>query len=133
VATPSILHQICADQLLAQSQRLSFAQLSEAEADAIANIAQYQQWSDGTFLSNFGDSLAQAPCFLLLEGNVAVQIPLPDGRAPVVANVEIPGCIFGPDALFMPTERYARYLADSDVACALFTASNIDSVGQVAA
>ena len=130
MATPSILHQICADQLLAQSQRLSFAQLSEAEADAIAKIAQYQQWSDGTFLSNFGDSLAQAPCFLLLEGNVAVQIPLPDGRAPVVANVEIPGCIFGTDALFMPTERYARYLADGDVACALFTANSIETLAK---
>lgn len=124
------LQQICAEHLLAQSQTLTFAQLTEADAQAIANMAQYQEWPDGALLSDFGDSLAHAPCFLLLEGNVSVQIPLPDGRAPIVANVEVPGCVFGTDALYLPTKRYARYAANGDVACALFTANSIDSLAQ---
>jgi CRP-like cAMP-binding protein len=125
-----VLHQFCVEHLLAQSEHVAFARLSEEQAAQIANSAQYQQWPDGAILSNFGDPLAKAPCFLVLEGNVAVQIALPGGRAPVVANVEVPGCIFGTDALFMPTQRYARYVADGDVSCALFTARSIETLAQ---
>jgi CRP-like cAMP-binding protein len=124
------LQQTCAEHLLAQSQQLAFAQLTEADAKAIATIAQYQEWPDGALLSDFGEPLAHAPCFLLLEGNVAVHIPLPDGRAPLVANVETPGCVFGTDALYVPTKRYARYVADGDVSCALFTTASIDQLAQ---
>jgi CRP-like cAMP-binding protein len=127
----SHLRQACAEHLLAQSQQLSFARLTRAEAEAIADTAQYQQWPDDGVLSQFGDPLRKAPCFLVLEGHVAVHIALPDGRSPLVANVETPGCIFGTDALYMPTERYARYVADGDVACALFTAQGIDVLGQL--
>jgi CRP-like cAMP-binding protein len=130
VIPASFLHQTCVEQLLAQSQQLAFAQLTEADAEAIASMAQYQEWPDGALLSDFGDPLAHAPCFLLLEGNVSVQVPLPDGRAPMVVNVETPGCVFGTDALYIPTQRYARYVADGDVACALFTASSIDNLAK---
>ena len=130
VIPTSFLHQTCVEQLLAQSQQLAFAQLTEADAQAITSTAQYQKWPDGAQLSDFGDPLAHAPCFLLLEGNVAVLIPLPDGRAPFVADVEVPGCVFGTDALFMPTKRYARYVADGDVSCALFTTASIDQLAQ---
>jgi CRP-like cAMP-binding protein len=130
MASHPILHQFCVDHLLAQSQLVAFAQLSEEQAALVADAAYYQQWPDGALLSTFGDPLAKAPCFLLLEGNVAVQIALPGGRAPVVANVEVPGCIFGTDALYMPTQRYARYVADGDVACALFTANGIDALAK---
>ena len=125
-----IFYPVCVELLLAQSQQLAFAQLSEADARAIADAAQYQSWPDGSFLSDFGARLTQAPFYFLLEGFVAVQIALPGGRAPVVANVEEPGCIFGTDALFMPTERYARYVADGDVTCALFTASSMEALAQ---
>lgn len=124
----SFQRQVCAQLLLAESQELAFAQLTSSEAEAIANIAQYQQWPDGSILSDFGTPLAQAPCYLLLEGYVAVQIALPGERAPIVANVEVPGCIFGTDALYLPTERFARYVADGDVTCALFTAKSIDAL-----
>jgi hypothetical protein len=80
--------------LLTQSEQLAFARLSDSDAQAIANVAQYQSWLDGGILSEFGAPLDAAPFFLLLEGNVAVQIALPDGRAPLVANVEESGCIF---------------------------------------
>ncbi|NJM43808.1 MAG: Crp/Fnr family transcriptional regulator [Brachymonas sp.] len=124
------LHPICADHLLDASRATQFAQLSHADAANIAAMAQYQYWASGDVLSNFGDPLAQAPCFLVIEGNVRVEIALPDGRAPLVANVETPGCVFGTDALYMPTKRYARYVADGDVACALFTAASIDQLAQ---
>jgi CRP-like cAMP-binding protein len=124
------LQSVCAEHLAVQSQRVAFAQLSETEAQAIADIAQYQRWPDGAILSAFGASLKQAPFYLLLEGNVAVQIALPDGRAPVVANVEVPGCIFGTDALFMPTQRYAQYVADGDVDCALLTARDLQLLAE---
>jgi CRP-like cAMP-binding protein len=124
------LKPLCVEQLVAQSQQLAFAQLTEGDAQAIADIAQYQSWPDGGILSEFGTPLATAPFYLLLQGNVAVQIALPDGRASVVANVEVPGCIFGTDVLFMPTRRYAQYLADGDVACALFTARDVDTLAK---
>jgi CRP-like cAMP-binding protein len=124
------LNALCAEHLLAQSEELAFAQLSDSDAQAIANIAQYQSWPDGSFLSEFGASLEKAPFYLLLEGNVAVQIALPDGRAPIIANVEVPGCIFGTDALFLPTRRYAQYLADGEVSCALMTASAVDALAK---
>ena len=125
-----IFHPVCVELLLAQSQQLTFAQLSDADAKALADAAQFQSWADGSRLSDFGARLTKAPFYFLLEGNVAVQIALPDGRAPMVANVEVPGCIFGTDALFMPTERYARYVADGDVTCALFTASSIEALAE---
>jgi CRP-like cAMP-binding protein len=124
------LHSVCAEQLFAQSQLLEFAQLTASEAQAVAEIAQYQRWPDGGILSEFGAPLASAPFFLLLEGNVSVLIALPDGRAPLVANVEVPGCIFGTDVLFLPTKRYAQYMADGDVACALFTASHVENLAK---
>jgi CRP-like cAMP-binding protein len=130
MASHPILHQYCVEHLLAQSQQVTLAKLSHSQAERIAEAAQYQHWLDGATLSNFGDPLAKAPCFLVLEGNVAVQIALPGGRAPVVANVEVPGCIFGTDALFMPTQRYARYVADGDVSCALFTTNSIDALSK---
>ncbi len=124
------LNSLCVEHLAAQSQQLAFAQLSSLDAQLIADIAQYQTWPDGGILSEFGAPLATAPFYLLLEGNVAVQIALPDGRAPLVANVEVPGCIFGTDVLFLPTRRYAQYVADGDVTCALFTASSIETLAQ---
>jgi CRP-like cAMP-binding protein len=129
MSTP-FLHQICVEHLIAQSQQLTFAQLSSAEAQALAQAAQYQHWPDEAILSDFGDPLENAPCFLLLEGNVSVRIPLPDGREPLVANVEQPGCVFGTDALYLPTRRYAQYVAGGDVSCALFTASSINNLAK---
>jgi CRP-like cAMP-binding protein len=125
---PSRLRQTCAEHLLTQSRKLTFAQLLESEARAIADMAEYQQWPDGAVVSDFGAKLVKASSYLLIEGNVAVHIALPDGREPIVVNVETPGCVFGTDALFMPTERYARYIADGDVSCALFTASSIEAI-----
>lgn len=125
-----ILHEVCIEHLLAQSGRLTFAQLSSAEARAIADIAEYQIWPDGGILSDFGDPLGNAPCFLILEGNVTVQIALPGVQETIVANVEVPGCVFGTDALYIPTERFARYVADGDVACALFTVRSIEALGK---
>jgi CRP-like cAMP-binding protein len=125
-----VMQPSCVELLLAQSQQLTFAQLSKSEAEAIADIAQYQSWEDGSFLSDFGAPLAKAPFYLLLQGYVAVQIALPGRSAPIVANVEEPGCIFGTDALFMPTERYARYVTDGDVTCALFTTQTMEALSQ---
>ncbi len=126
----TLLHSNCAEHIFAQSRQLAFAQLSSAEAIAIAGVAQYQHWPHASILSDFGAPLSKAPCYLLLEGYVAVQIPLPGGRAPIVANVEVPGCFFGTDALYQPTQRYARYVTDGDVTCALFTAEGIDTLAQ---
>jgi CRP-like cAMP-binding protein len=130
VAINPVSHQLCVEYLLAQSEQLAFAQLSSAEAKAIADLAHFQHWPDGSILSEFGTPLATAPFYLLLEGNVAVQIALPGRRLPIVANVEVPGCIFGTDALFMPTQRYAQYVADGDVVCALFTAKGINDLAK---
>lgn len=130
MASNPILRQICIEHLLAQSEQLAFAQLTPAEAKAIAEVAEYQIWPDGEILSDFGDSLDKAPCYLVLEGHVTVLIPLPDGRKPIVANVEVPGNVFGTDALYMPTQRFARYVADGDVACALFTVRSIEALAK---
>ena len=43
VIPTSFLHQTCVEQLLAQSQQLAFAQLTEADAQAITSMAQYQE------------------------------------------------------------------------------------------
>jgi CRP-like cAMP-binding protein len=126
----SHLNPLCVEHIVAQSQQLEFAQLSSSDAQAIADMAQYQCWPDGGILSAFNTPLDTAPFYLLLEGNVAVQIPLPDGRAPLVANVEVPGCVFGTDVLFLPTRRYAQYVADGDVACALFTANSVEALAK---
>jgi CRP-like cAMP-binding protein len=116
--------------LVAETRLLPFAQITSAEATAIADMALYQRWHDGAVISDFGDPLADAPCFLLIEGNVAVQIALPDGREPLVVHVERPGSVFGTDALYMPSQRFARYVADGDVVCALFTAKSMDAMAQ---
>jgi CRP-like cAMP-binding protein len=125
-----VLQPLCVEHLIAQSQQLALAELGHADAQAIANAAQCQEWPDGAILSDFNAPLADAPCFLLLDGHVAVHIPLPGDRTPIVANVETPGSIFGTDALYMPTTRYARYVADGDVSCALFTARGIDELAR---
>ena len=125
-----VMQTSCVELLLAQSQQLAFAQLSNAEAEAIADIAQYQSWQDGSILSDFGAPLAKAPFYFLLQGYVAVQIALPGRSAPIVANVEEPGCFFGTDSLYMPTERYARYVTDGDVTCALFTTQTMETLSQ---
>ena len=125
-----VMQPSCVELLLAQSQQLAFAQLSNAEAEAIADIAQFQSWQDGSILSDFGAPLAKAPFYFLLQGYVAVQIALPGRSAPIVANVEEPGCFFGTDSLYMPTERYARYVTDGDVTCALFTTQTMETLSQ---
>lgn len=43
----------------------------------VADVADLQRWPDRGVLSEFGDPLEDAPFFLLLEGYVSVQIPLP--------------------------------------------------------
>lgn len=101
-----------------------------ADAQAIASAAEFVSWADGERLSDFGLPLAGAPFFFLVEGNVRVEIPLPDGRIPIVAHVHEPGDVFGTDALYLPTQRYARYVADGDTVCATFTARSLDALAQ---
>lgn len=124
---PQHLRAACVDLLMHTSAGLPMSRLSRSEAQAVADAVVFARWADGTHLSNPGDPLATAPFFFLVEGHVCVQIPLPDGRPPVVAAVEQPGSVFGTDVLFMPTQRYARYVADGDVVCALFTAASLDA------
>lgn len=47
-----------------------------------------------------------------------------------MANVETPGNLFGTDALFLPSQRYAWYVADGEVLCALFTARTVETLAR---
>jgi hypothetical protein len=41
-----------------------------------------------------------------------------------------PAAFFGTDVLFLPTRRYAQYLADGEVICALFTARSVEALSE---